>query len=147
MKQKWPHILFQELCEIENRKERIEHLKTHGNNFVIRSLLKIMWHDKIEPFSFPMGAPPYAENKKIDEETFDSDWGQKAFSKLGMCFKSAPTKQIQKEKILISLLEAMPVESAKILIACKDRNLLTVQRKKYSKITKPLVTEAFPGIL
>ena len=106
-----------------------------------------MWHDKIEPFSFPMGAPPYAENKKIDEETFDSDWGQKAFSKLGMCFKSAPTKQIQKEKILISLLEAMPVESAKILIACKDRNLLTVQRKKYSKITKPLVTEAFPGIL
>ena len=52
------------------------------------------------------------------------------------------TKQIDRERIFIQLLEAIDPDDAELIISIKDKKL----PKKYARVTKALVAEAFPGI-
>lgn len=135
------HVIFEEICKIEDRDERIAFLKENGDRQV-RTILQLAYNDKIE-LDVPKGKPPFTpcQDHNIPVPT------SKAFNNLPRIVKGNKLTQIQKEKIFISILESIPEETAKILIAAKDGNLLTIQGKKYSKITKSLVEATYPGLL
>ena len=142
----FPHVLFQKLCEIKDRKERVEYLKNNGNNFFIKTILQLAWNDNVK-LDLPSGKPPNLDTEKLtDEDKIELDKAIQLISPIGKCVKGSPIKAIEKENIFTQILMGMPKESGEILVAAKDGNILTVKSKKYSKITKPLVSDAFPDI-
>jgi hypothetical protein len=139
--QKYPHVIFEEACEIKNREERIEYMKNNAYKQV-KTILQLAYNDNIV-LDLPKGKPPFTPCPEGREPQSVKN----AFAPIGMCVVGNKIDKVKKEKIFISILESIPEETAKILIAAKDGNLLTLKGKKYSKITKPLVQECFPEIL
>ena len=137
-----PHELFDEIQKTEERDDRIALLKEKANSN-IKTFLALAWNDNIT-FAIPKGKPPYKENTP------------EAARNLGLILKEVntlrgdefvKTTQFAREKKFIGMLEMMHPEDAKLFIACKDGNLLTIENKRYSKITKSLVEATFPEIL
>ena len=140
--QKHIYEVFEEICEIEDRNERIEYLKKNAFKQV-KSVLQLCYNDRIQ-LDLPKGKPPF---DPCPEGRAPAPIGH-AFKPIGMCVKgNNQVNQIKKEKIFIGILEQIHENDASILCAAKDGNLLTIKGKKYSKITKPLVQECFPEIL
>jgi hypothetical protein len=135
------HVVFEKICEIEDRDERIAYLKENGNRQV-RTILQLAYNDKII-LDVPKGKPPFTPCQDHNTPVPLS----KAFDNLARIVKGTKLDQVKKETVFISILESIPEETAKILIAAKDGNLVTIQSKKYSKITKSLVEATFPSLL
>ena len=55
--QKYPHEIFEEACNIEDRNERIEYMKENAYKQV-KSILQLQWNDKIV-LDLPKGKPPF----------------------------------------------------------------------------------------
>jgi hypothetical protein len=142
----FPHVLFQELCEIKDRKKRVEHLKNNGNNFFIKTILQLAWNDNVK-LDIPSGKPPNLDPEKLPtDDEIELEKAIQLISPIGQCVVNSPRSAIEKENIFTQIMSGMPKESGEILVAAKDGNILTVKSKKYSKITKPLVSDAFPDI-
>ena len=140
--QKYPHEIFEEACNIKDRNERIEYMKKNAYKQV-KSILQLQWNDKIV-LDLPKGKPPFrpCPEGRVPQAIANT------FAPIGACVVgNKNVSRLKKEKIFIGILESLPEETAHILIAAKDGNLLTIKGKKYSKITKPLVQECFPEIL
>ena len=135
------HVIFDEICKIEDRDERIAYLKENSYRQV-RTILQLAYNDKII-LDVPKGKPPFTPCQEHNSPVPIS----KAFANLGRLVKGSDLNQIKKESIFIKICETIPEETAKILIAAKDGNLVTIQGKKYSKITKSLVEATFPELL
>jgi hypothetical protein len=146
---KWPHTLFKEIQNIKDRKKRVAYLKEHGNNFFTLTLLQMMWNENVK-LDLPLGKPPFHSPDLVaaDEMAEITDQELKEILlPIGQCVVgNSAVKRVKKEMTYIKILESMPHDSALIFVAAKDGNILTMKSKKYSKITKPLVQEAFPEI-
>ena len=138
---KYIHELFEEVCALEDRNDRIEYLKKHAFKQA-KSVLQLCYNDKIE-LDLPVGKPPFNACPIGKQPTTLKN----AFSNIGKCVKGNNVDRIRKEKVFIQILESIVEPDAAILCAAKDGTLINLQNKKYRKMTKSLVQAAFPEIL
>ena len=105
--------------------------------FELKSILQANYNPNIS-FPFPAGTPPYEPREDEVEITKDH------IQKLGpMVTNNQRIRLVEKEMALISLLESVSAEDAKIIIAMKDGEL----EELYPKITEEVVRKAFPKLL
>ena len=97
--------------------------------------------DKTITFNLPSGAPPYTEceahNHPSDLQRRNVDF--KYIVKGGAGDKMPPYKR---ESIFISILESVHPEDAKVVI-----NMINKKWPYKSGISKPVIDEAFPGLI
>lgn len=139
--QKYIYEIFEEVCKLENREERISYLKENAFKQV-KTVLQLCYNDKIE-LDLPYGRPPFETCPEGREPSPLAN----AFRPIGVCVKDNNTSRVKKEKIFIGILEQLTEKDALILCAAKDGTITTLQNKTYSKMTKSLVEAAFPEIL
>ena len=135
------HDVFNEVCKLENRDDRIKYLKENAFKQV-KSVLQLCYNDKIQ-LDLPKGKPPFTPCPERREPAPIAN----AFKPIGMCVVSNKINQIKKEKIFIGILEQIHEEDAAILCAAKDGTITNLHNKKYRKITKSLVEATFPELL
>lgn len=139
--QKYIYEVFEEVCKLENRDDRISYLKENAFKQV-KTVLQLCYNDNIE-LDLPKGRPPFEECPEGKEpSSFEN-----AFRSISICVTNNNTLRLKKEKIFIGILEQLCKNDALILCAAKDGTITTLENKKYSKITKSLVEAAFPNIL
>ena len=139
--QKYPHEIFEKVCELDDRDERIAYLKKHAYKQV-KTILQLCYNDKII-LDLPKGKPPFDTVQEGREPAPITN----VLRHIGMLVKGSKISQIKKEKIWIGMLEQLPEEDALLLCAAKDGTITNLKNKKYRKITKSLVEAAFPEIL
>lgn len=139
--QKYIYEIFEEVCKLENREDRISYLKENAFKQV-KTVLQLCYNDKIQ-LDLPSGRPPFEACPEGREPSSLSN----AFKPIGSCVKESKVSRMRKEKIFIGILEQISEEDANILCAAKDGTITTLHMKKYSKITKSLVEACFPEIL
>ena len=139
--QKYIHEIFEEVCKLENREERISYLKENAFKQV-KTILQLCYNDKIE-LDLPNGRPPF----EVCPEGREPSPIANAFSSIGVCVKNNNVARVKKEKIFIAILEQLCKKDALILCAAKDGTITTLQNKTYSKMTKSLVEACFPELL
>jgi hypothetical protein len=121
------------------KKEKIEELRKHNDNQVLKLLLK-MSLDKGLRWKLPEGEPPYKPSPDVDQQGMLYNEFKKFYLFLDDP-RSANVTPIKRENIFINLLEALHPEDAKIVLKVKDKKPLG------KGITEKLVAEAFPGLL
>jgi len=139
--QKYIYEVFEEVCKLENRDDRISYLKENAFKQV-KTVLQLCYNDNIE-LDLPKGRPPFEECPEGKEPSSFNN----VFKSIGVCVINNGVLRIKKEKIFIGILEQLCKNDALILCAAKDGTITTLENKKYSKITKSLVQAAFPNIL
>ena len=138
---KYAYEIFDEVQKLEEREDRIARLKELAYT-QIKTILAIAYNPNIE-LSIPKGVPPYEENADHSAADLGTLFKRINEIRIGM----GNITQFEAEKIYIGMLEKMHPEDAKIFIAAKDGNLVSIEKKRYSKMTKSLVEAAFPEIL
>ena len=139
--QQYIHEVFEEICKLEDRNDRIKYLKENAFKQV-KSVLQLCYNDKIE-LSLPKGKPPFTP---CPEGRYPASLAN-AFRPIGSCVVANKISQIKKEKIFIGILEQIHEEDAAFLCAAKDGTITNLHNKKYRKITKSLVEATFPELL
>jgi hypothetical protein len=139
--QKYIYEVFEEVCKLEDRNDRIDCLKQNVFKQV-KTVLQLCYNDKIV-LDLPKGKPPF----EVCPEGREPAPLSNAFKPIGMCVVANKIAQFKKEKIFIGILEQIHEEDAAILCAAKDGTITNLQNKKYRKITKSLVEAAFPELL
>ena len=135
------HELFDDVCAVKDRDERIAFLKDNAFKQA-KSILQLCYNDKLE-LDLPLGRPPFTPCPVGRTPAAISN----AFSSLGLTIVNNNVKRIKKEKIFVGILESIHEDDANLLLAAKDGNITTIQKKKYSKITKSLVEASLPELL
>tara|TARA_B100001113_G_scaffold67629_1_gene52154 strand:- start:62 stop:529 length:468 start_codon:yes stop_codon:yes gene_type:complete len=139
-----PRLLISEvLRKVSNaktKKEKIALLQKH-NSQALRSLL--IWNfDESVISMLPEGDVPYTPNDApvgTDHTRLEQEYkGFYRFVKGGQ----DSLKSLKRESMFVQLLEGLAEEEAELLCLIKDGNL----NSKYKRITKAVVTEAFPAI-
>ena len=139
-----PRLLISEvLRKVSNAKtkaEKIALLQKH-NSQALRSLL--IWNfDESVISMLPEGDVPYTPNDApvgTDHTRLEQEYkGFYRFVKGGQ----DSLKSLKRESMFVQLLEGLAQEEAELLCLIKDGNL----NSKYKRITKAVVTEAFPAI-
>lgn len=141
MSQKYIHEVFEEICNIESREERIARLKENAS-FEVKTILQLCYNDKIV-LDLPKGKPPFEECPDGREPTALRN----AVKPLANCVVGSKVDRIRKEKFFINILESIHPDDAAILCAAKDGTITNLQNKKYRKITKALIEAALPELL
>ena len=138
---KYLHEILEEICDLENRDDRIKCLKKN-QSLALRSFLQLCYKDGLE-LDLPKGKPPFTEAPNGIPRV---PW-EKVLGDVVICRKGSDLSRIKKEKKFIEVLESIHGEDANILCAFKDGTITNLENKKYRKITKSLVEATFPGLL
>ena len=139
-----PRLLISEvLRKVSNAKtkeEKVALLRKH-NSTALRQLLIINFDDSVISM-LPEGDVPYTPNDApvgTDHSRLESEYrGLYRFFKGGQ--DKLPT--LKRESMFVQLLEGLAAEEAELLVLVKDGRM----NEKYKRITKAVVTEAFPTI-
>lgn len=120
------------------REEKAKVLK-HYDTPHLRYFLKGAFDDTIE-WLVPKGTPPYKPNNSKECEHVRSH----IVKRFKFFVKGGPDlKNTKREVMFIRLLEAIHPEDAKLIIMCKDKELVG----KFKGLTKKLVSETFAGLI
>jgi len=130
--------ILKEASEIKNRNDRIQFLRTHHPNTLLKTLLKYVYDPNIS-FALPPGSPPYKECEAVDNENMLYNEARRLY--LFLEGGNSDLNEIRRETLFIQLLESIDPDDAKLLIAVKDKKL------PYKGITEKVVREAFPKLL
>tara|TARA_B100000579_G_C22147830_1_gene539543 strand:+ start:71 stop:544 length:474 start_codon:yes stop_codon:yes gene_type:complete len=136
-------LLSEVLRKVSNAKTKAEKIKIlqANNSQALRSIL--IWNfDESVISMLPEGEVPYTPNDapigtdhtRLEQESK----GLYRFVKGGQ----DSLKSLKRESMFVQLLEGLAAEEAELLCLIKDGNL----NSKYKRITKAVVTEAFPAI-
>lgn len=128
------HKILEETSKMKSQSEKVEYLQKHADNQVLLNIFRMAWNDNIQ-FSLPEGEPPYVPAAEPTSSLY------KINKHFGHFLKGSKTPQLKKETLFIRLLEMLPPEEAKILVAVKDK------KQPYKGVTKAVVKKAFPTIL
>jgi hypothetical protein len=123
--------------------KRAELLRKWGSIGPLNMLLSLNFDDRIK-LDFPEGAPPYNRNETIHPDTATPLAGQIGRLKGCVMFSGKPAalgRKLDRERVLIQILEQVAYQEADVLIAAKDKQL----QELYPKITKELVKSIFPN--
>ena len=136
-------LLSEVLRKVSNAKTKAEKIKIlqANNSQALRSIL--IWNfDESVISMLPEGEVPYTPNDapigtdhtRLEQESK----GLYRFVKGGQ----DSLKSLKRESMFVQLLEGLSAEEAELLCLIKDGNL----NSKYKRITKAVVSEAFPQI-
>ena len=139
-----PRLLISEILrKVSNAKTKAEKIKLlqQNNSQALRSLL--IWNfDESVISMIPEGEVPYTPNDApvgTDHTRLEQEYkGFYRFVKGGQ----DSLKSLKRESMFVQLLEGLSEEEAELLCLIKDGNLTS----KYKRITKAVITEAFPSI-
>jgi hypothetical protein len=139
-----PRLLISEILrKVSNAKtksEKISLLQKH-NSTALRQLLIINFDESIISM-MPEGDVPYTPNDApvgTDHTRLESE-----YRGLYRFFKGGADKlpSLKRESMFVQLLEGLSAEEAELLVLAKDGRI----NDKYKRITKAVVSEAFPSI-
>lgn len=139
-----PRLLISEILRkvsnAKTKKEKVDLLKKH-NSTALRQLMVINFDESIIS-ELPEGDVPYTPNDApvgTDHTRLEQEYrGLYRFFKGG----DPRIKSLKRETLFVQLLEGLSSEEAELLVLCKDGRL----NEKYKRITKAVVSEAFPQI-
>ena len=138
-----PRLLISEILrKVSNAKtkaEKVSLLRKHNSN-ALRQLMIINFDDSVI-CELPEGDVPYTPNDApvgTDHTRLESEYkGVYRFFKGG-----AKLPGLKRESMFVQLLEGLSAEEAELLVLVKDGRM----NDKYKRITKAVVSEAFPSI-
>lgn len=139
-----PRLLLSEILrKVSNAKtkdEKIALLRKH-NSTALRQLLIINFDDSVISV-LPEGDVPYTPNDApvgTDHSRLEQE-----YRGLYRFFKGGADKlpSLKRESMFVQLLEGLSAEEAELLVLVKDGRM----NDKYKRITKSVVSEAFPSI-
>ena len=139
-----PRLLISEILrKISNaktKKEKVDLFKKH-NTPALRQLMIINFDESILS-ELPEGDVPYTPNDApvgTDHTRLEQEYrGLYRFFKGG----DSRIKSLKTQTMFVQLLEGLSAEEAELLVLVKDGRL----NEKYKRITKAVVSEAFPSI-
>lgn len=139
-----PRLLLSEILRkvsnAKTKKEKIDLLQKH-NSTALRQLLIINFDESIVSM-MPEGDVPYTPNDApvgTDHTRLESEYrGLYRFFKGGQ--DNLPA--LKRESMFVQLLEGLSAEEAELLVLAKDGRI----NEKYKRLTKAVVSEAFPSI-
>ena len=139
-----PRLLISEILrKISNaktKKEKVDLFKKH-NSPALRQLMIINFDESILS-ELPEGDVPYTPNDApvgTDHTRLEQEYrGLYRFFKGG----DSRIKSLKRETMFVQLLEGLSAEEAELLVLVKDGRL----NERYKRITKAVVSEAFPSI-
>ena len=136
-------LLSEILRKVSNAKtkaEKIALLQKH-NSAALRQILIINFDDSVVSV-MPEGDVPYTPNEApvgTDHSRLEHEYrGLYRFFKGG----DNRLKNLKREQMFVQLLEGLSAEEAELIVLVKDGKMNT----KYKRITKAVVSEAFPQI-
>ena len=131
--------VLRKVSNAKTKKEKIDLLRKHNSN-ALRQLMIINFDDSVI-CELPEGDVPYTPNDAplgTDHTRLEQEYrGLYRFFKGG---QKLPSLKI--ESMFVQLLEGVSAEEAELLVLVKDGRL----NEKYKRITKAVVSEAFPSI-
>lgn len=130
--------ILKDASKIKTQKKRVEFLRSHHPNTLLKTLLKYTYDPNIK-FALPPGEPPYTECEVLDNENMLYNEARRLY--LFLEGGNPDLSDLRREALFIQLLESIDSEDAKLLIAVKDKKL------PYKGITEKVVREAFPKLL
>ena len=130
------------LRKVSNAKTKAEKIKIlrENNSSALRQILIINFDDSVVSL-MPEGDVPYTPN----DAPVGTDHTRLEHESKGLYrfFKGgAKLPSLKRESMFVQLLEGLSAEEAELLCLVKDGSL----SKKYKRITKAVVSEAFPSI-
>ena len=139
-----PRLLLSEILRkvsnAKTKKEKVELLRKH-NSSALRQLLIINFDESIISV-MPEGDVPYTPNDApigTDHSRLEQEYrGLYRFFKGG----DPRLTGLKRETMFVQLLEGLHQDEAELVVLAKDGGL----NKKYKRITKAMVSEAFPQI-
>ena len=139
-----PRLLLSEILRkvsnAKTKKEKVELLRKH-NSSALRQLLIINFDESIISL-MPEGDVPYTPNDApigTDHSRLEQEYrGLYRFFKGG----EPRLTGLKRETMFVQLLEGLHQDEAELVVLAKDGGL----NKKYKRITKAMVSEAFPQI-
>ena len=139
-----PRLLLSEILRkvsnAKTKKEKIDLLRKH-NSAALRQVLIINFDESVESV-MPEGDVPYTPNDApigTDHTRLEQEYrGLYRFFKGG----DPRLKGLKRETMFVQLLEGLYQDEAELIVLVKDGGL----NKKYKRITKAVVSEAFPQI-
>ena len=131
--------VLRKVSHAKTTQEKINLLRKHNSN-ALRQLLIINFDDSVI-CELPEGEVPYTPNDApagTDHTRLEHEYkGLYRFFKGG-----AKLPGLKRESMFVQLLEGLSAEEAELLVLVKDGQL----NQKYKRITKAVVSEAFPQI-
>ncbi|WDS60994.1 hypothetical protein SBM1_00122 [Synechococcus phage S-BM1] len=139
-----PRLLISEILRkvsnAKTKKEKIDLLRKH-NSVALRQLLIINFDESIVSM-MPEGDVPYTPNDAplgTDHTRLEQEYrGLYRFFRGGQ--DNLPA--LKRESMFVQLLEGLSAEEAELLVLAKDGRI----NEKYKRLTKAVVSEAFPSI-
>ena len=139
-----PRLLISEILRkvsnAKTKKEKVDLLRKH-NSTALRQLMVINFDESVIS-ELPEGEVPYTPNDAptgTDHTRLEQEYrGLYRFFKGG----DPRIKSLKRETMFVQLLEGLSAEEAELLVLIKDGRL----NEKYKRITKAVVSEAFPQI-
>jgi hypothetical protein len=132
--------ILRKVSNAKTKKEKVDLLRKH-NSTALRQLMVINFDESIIS-ELPEGDVPYTPNDApvgTDHTRLEQEYrGLYRFFKGG----DPRIKALKRETLFVQLLEGLSSEEAELLVLCKDGRL----NEKYKRITKAVVSEAFPQI-
>lgn len=130
--------VFAEYNKARTKEDRISILKKN-DSWALKDIIRGILDEKIE-WNIPDGTPPYtpAPPHSTPSNLLKQNVKFKHFVKGGTGDKLPGVKR---EKIYLELLESVHPEDAKLVIA------MISKEKPVRQLTKPIVHEAFPGLI
>ena len=132
--------ILRKVSNAKTKKEKVDLLRKH-NSTALRQLLIINFDDSVVSM-LPEGDVPYTPNDApvgTDHTRLEQEYrGLYRFFKGGQ--DNLPN--MKRESMFVQLLEGLSAEEAELLCLCKDGKL----GDKYKRITKTVISEAFPSI-
>jgi hypothetical protein len=132
--------ILRKVSNAKTKKEKVDLLRKH-NTPALRQLLIINFDDSIVSM-MPEGDVPYTPNDApvgTDHTRLEQE-----YRGLYRFFKGGNDKlpSLRRESLFVQLLEGLSSEEAELLVLAKDGRI----NDKYKRLTKAVVSEAFPSI-
>ena len=131
--------ILRKVSNAKTKKEKVDLLRKHKSP-ALRQLMIINFDDSVVSL-LPEGEVPYTPNDApvgTDHTRLEQEYrGLYRFFKGG-----AKLSNLKRESMFVQLLEGLSAEEAELLCLVKDGSLTT----KYKRITKAVVSEAYPSI-
>ena len=132
--------ILRKVSNAKTKKEKVDLLRKH-NSTALRQLMIINFDDSLVCL-MPEGDVPYTPNDApvgTDHTRLEQE-----YRGLYRFFKGGQDKlpSLKRESMFVQLLEGLSAEEAELLVLVKDGRM----NEKYKRITKAVVSEAFPSI-
>ena len=133
--------VYEVLSEVNKKSNKADKIKVLRDNetWALKDIIKGSMHPDIQ-FKIPPGEPPYtaAEGHNHPANLYKEHKKFKYFVKGNKsCEELSPVKR---ESIFLGLIEGVHPEDAKLVIGM-------INKQKPKGLTRPIVEEAFPGLL